>query len=74
MRESFTLKMIPWRMWCRATAQIFSMDRDYFYEELLGLRFKITPFSFFQTNSLGAEVLYRTVRGIYRRHQRTGGF
>ena len=36
--------------------------RDYFYEELLGLRFKITPFSFFQTNSLGAEVLYETVR------------
>ena len=36
--------------------------RDYFYEELLGLRFCITPFSFFQTNSLGAEVLYSTVR------------
>lgn len=35
---------------------------DYFYEELLGLRFRITPFSFFQTNSLGAEVLYQTVR------------
>ena len=36
--------------------------RDYFYEELLGLTFKITPFSFFQTNSLGAEVLYGTAR------------
>ena len=36
--------------------------QDYFYEELLGLKFKITPFSFFQTNSLGAEVLYSTVR------------
>ncbi len=36
--------------------------QDYFYEELLGLRFKITPFSFFQTNSLGAEVLYEIVR------------
>lgn len=35
--------------------------QDYFYEELLGLTFKITPFSFFQPNSLGAEVLYRTV-------------
>lgn len=31
-------------------------------EELLGLKFKITPFSFFQTNSLGAEVLYETAR------------
>ena len=36
--------------------------KDYFYEELLGLRFKVTPFSFFQPNTLGAEVLYRTVR------------
>ena len=36
--------------------------QDYFFEELLGLRFKITPFSFFQTNSLGAEVLYETAR------------
>jgi 23S rRNA (uracil-5-)-methyltransferase RumA len=36
--------------------------RDYFYEEILGLGFKITPFSFFQTNSWGAEVLYGLVR------------
>lgn len=36
--------------------------QDYFFEELLGLRFRISPFSFFQTNSLGAEVLYDTVR------------
>ena len=36
--------------------------QDYFYEELLGLKFKITPFSFFQTNSLGAEVLYEKAR------------
>ena len=36
--------------------------RDYFYEELLGLKFKISQFSFFQTNSLGAEVLYETAR------------
>lgn len=35
---------------------------SFFYEELLGLKFKITPFSFFQTNSLGAEVLYETAR------------
>ena len=36
--------------------------QDYFYEKLLNLEFKITPFSFFQPNSRGAEVLYRTVR------------
>ena len=36
--------------------------KDYFYEELLGLNFKITPFSFFQTNSLGAEKLYEKIR------------
>jgi 23S rRNA (uracil-5-)-methyltransferase RumA len=35
---------------------------EYFYEELLGLRFRISTFSFFQTNSLGAEVLYDTAR------------
>ena len=35
----------------------------------MGLRFRITPFSFFQTNSLSAEVLYGTIReyidGLY---------
>ncbi|MDR2043578.1 MAG: class I SAM-dependent RNA methyltransferase [Clostridium sp.] len=36
--------------------------KDYFYEELLGLRFRISAFSFFQTNSYAAEILYRTVR------------
>lgn len=36
--------------------------QNYFYEELLGLKFKITSFSFFQTNSLGAEMLYEKVR------------
>ncbi len=35
---------------------------DYFYEELLGLRFKVSTFSFFQTNSYSAEVLYQTAR------------
>ena len=37
--------------------------QEFFYEELLGLRFKISPFSSFQTNALGAEVLYETARG-----------
>lgn len=36
--------------------------QDYFYEEILGLKFKVSPFSFFQTNSLGAEVLYEVAR------------
>ena len=35
---------------------------DHINESLLGLSFKISEFSFFQTNSLGAEVLYSTVR------------
>ena len=35
---------------------------NYITEELLGLKFKITPFSFFQTNTYGAEVLYSKVR------------
>lgn len=36
--------------------------QDFFYEKLLGLEFKVTPFSFFQPNSRAAEVLYSTVR------------
>ncbi len=36
--------------------------KEYFQEELLGLRFQVSVFSFFQTNSYSAEVLYETVR------------
>lgn len=36
--------------------------QDFFYEKLLGMEFKVTPFSFFQPNSQAAEVLYSTVR------------
>ena len=36
--------------------------KEFFYEEILGLRFKISTYSFFQTNSLGAEVLYSQAR------------
>lgn len=45
--------------------------QEYFYEELLGLKFRISTFSFFQTNSLGAEVLYGVVRDFIgkERHQ-----
>ena len=35
---------------------------DCFYEEILGQVFKITSFSFFQTNSFGAERLYSIAR------------
>jgi len=36
--------------------------RDYLNEKLMGLSFKITPFSFFQPNTLGAEIVYNVVR------------
>ena len=36
--------------------------QDYICEYLFDMRFKISPFSFFQTNTLGAEVLYDKVR------------
>ncbi len=36
--------------------------QDWFMEEILGLKFRITPFSFFQTNTKGAEVLYQRAR------------
>lgn len=36
--------------------------QDFIQEELLGLKFNISAFSFFQTNSLGAEVLYSKAR------------
>lgn len=46
----------------RSDKTVVLYGRDYLMEELLGMSFKITPFSFFQTNSAGAEVLYDTVR------------
>ena len=36
--------------------------RDYFYEKLFDLTFKVSIFSFFQTNTKGAEVLYDAAR------------
>lgn len=36
--------------------------RDYIVEEVMGLKFKISPFSFFQTNTKGCEVLYEKSR------------
>ncbi len=46
----------------RADSTEILYGKDYFYEEILDLKFKISPFSFFQTNSLGAEVLYEKAR------------
>jgi 23S rRNA (uracil-5-)-methyltransferase RumA len=42
--------------------------RDYINEELLGLKFNISPFSFFQTNTKGAEKLYSIVREFVGEH------
>ena len=36
--------------------------KDYITEEILGLKFEISPFSFFQTNTFGAERLYSIAR------------
>ncbi len=36
--------------------------KDFYFEEILGQVFKITTFSFFQTNSFGAEKLYSIAR------------
>lgn len=36
--------------------------KDHIEEEVLGLKFKISPFSFFQTNTRSAEVLYKMAR------------
>lgn len=47
--------------------------QDYFTEEILGLRFKVTPFSFFQTNSHGAEVLYETAGKYLKEAGLNGG-
>ena len=48
------------------TVQCDEMDilygKDWMEEYLFGLKFKISPFSFFQTNTLGAEVLYEKAR------------
>ncbi|MEG1312547.1 MAG: 23S rRNA (uracil(1939)-C(5))-methyltransferase RlmD [Romboutsia sp.] len=42
--------------------------RDYIQEEILDLRFKISPFSFFQTNTKGAEDLYTMAREFIGDH------
>ncbi len=46
----------------KADSQKILYGEDTIVEELLGLKFNISSFSFFQTNSLGAEKLYSIVR------------
>lgn len=43
--------------------------RDYLNEEVLGLKFKVSPFSFFQTNTKGAEKLYSIAREFIGEHK-----
>lgn len=38
--------------------------RDFIYDKINNLRFKISPYSFFQTNTLGAEKLYEAIKDI----------
>lgn len=38
--------------------------KDYIVEEICGLEFKISPFSFFQTNTLAAEKLYNMTQNL----------
>lgn len=46
----------------RADKMVTLYGKDFYFEQLLELIFRISVFSFFQTNSFGAEVLYKTVR------------
>jgi 23S rRNA (uracil-5-)-methyltransferase RumA len=43
--------------------------RNYYFEKLLDFKFKVSPFSFFQTNTYGAEELYRIVRDFLSQGQ-----
>lgn len=45
--------------------------RDHFFEELLGYRFKISPLSFFQVNTGGAEILYSMIKNQIKDGART---
>lgn len=46
----------------QADELILLYGKEYITEEVLGLQFKISPFSFFQTNTMGCEVLYEKAR------------
>ncbi len=44
---------------------------EHFYDTLFDLKFKISPFSFFQTNTYGAEYLYKIVLDLLDDDQKT---
>lgn len=46
----------------RADELFLLYGREYITEKICDLEFKISPFSFFQTNTFGAEVLYNTAK------------
>ncbi|KAF2956850.1 23S rRNA (uracil(1939)-C(5))-methyltransferase RlmD [Marinitoga sp. 38H-ov] len=46
--------------------------KDFFEEEILGIKFKVGPFSFLQTNTLGSEVLYSKVLDYIDENAKTG--
>ncbi len=46
----------------RSDRTVVLYGKDVFGEKLLNLDFQVSTFSFFQTNSLGAEVIYQTVQ------------
>ena len=50
----------------KADEMVLLYGREWFFDEVCGLRFRITPFSFFQTNTKGAGVLYSTVSGYVK--------
>ena len=50
----------------KADETVLLYGREWFFDEVCGLRFRITPFSFFQTNTKGAGVLYSTVSGYVK--------
>ena len=62
VRNSCILLIDSVQMWFKVMKPGSCTDMITSTKLLLGLRFKISPFSFFQPNSLAAEVLYSIVR------------
>ena len=58
--DSFSDAVIPEKINCLYGTELFE-------DKVLGMNFKISPFSFFQTNTKGAEVLYSKVREMVKK-------